>query len=121
MATTKTLTEVIAEKIQAELHPLVHHEIINESSGHSVPKGSETHFKLVLVSNKFTGLNPVQRHRLVYSLLKPEMRSTPEDNQNYHKIHALSIVAKTEAEWEKEKGSIDLTSPRCLGGSKHDK
>lgn len=29
-------------------------EIINESYMHNVPKGSETHFKVIVVSDKFT-------------------------------------------------------------------
>jgi stress-induced morphogen len=115
---SNSVTDKILEKCQESFEPLVYHEIINESSSHSVPKGSETHFKVILVSNKFTGLIPVQRHRLVYNLLKPEMRVLPEDNSNYHKIHALSIIAKTEDEWAKEKETIDKTSPKCLGGSK---
>lgn len=31
--------------------------VINESHMHNVPKGAETHFKVVVVSNKFEGLS----------------------------------------------------------------
>lgn len=108
-------------KSTTELSPVQFIEVINESSGHSVPKGSETHFKVIVVSNKFQGLLPIQRHRVVYNILKPEMRndSIPEDRTNFHKIHALSIIAKTESEWEQEKDRLlSLSSPQCRGGGK---
>ena len=33
---------------------------------HNVPKNSETHFRLVIVSDVFDGLSRVKRHQLVY-------------------------------------------------------
>lgn len=33
-----------------------HIDVINESYMHNVPKGAETHFKVVVVSDKFDGL-----------------------------------------------------------------
>lgn len=39
-------------KLEKNLTPF-HLEIINESYMHNVPKGSETHFKVVIVSDKF--------------------------------------------------------------------
>lgn len=33
-----------------------HLDVINESYMHNVPKGAETHFKVVVVSDKFDGL-----------------------------------------------------------------
>ncbi len=41
-------------------------ELTNESHMHSVPPGSESHFKLVLVTDQFEGLRLVQRHQLIY-------------------------------------------------------
>lgn len=35
-------------------------EIINESYMHNVPKGAETHFKVVVVSEQFEGLPLIQ-------------------------------------------------------------
>lgn len=42
----------IREKLEAGLRPL-HCDVINESYMHNVPKNSETHFKVVVVSEKF--------------------------------------------------------------------
>lgn len=48
----KPIESSIKEKLQNALTPS-HMEIINESYMHNVPKGSETHFKVVVVSDKF--------------------------------------------------------------------
>lgn len=74
---------------------------------HSVPPGSETHFKVTVVSDAFHGKTLVGRHRLIYVLLDDEIRGG---------LHALSITSRTPAEW-KENAAV-ATSPPCLGGSK---
>ncbi len=82
-------------------------EVINESSMHSVPKGSETHFKVVVVSDAFEGKGLVERHRLVYDTVGEEMRGG---------VHALTITSRTPAEWQVR--ADVAASPPCLGGSK---
>lgn len=52
---TGIVEETIRSKLSSELDTK-HLEIINESYMHNVPKGAETHFKVVVVSNKFEGL-----------------------------------------------------------------
>lgn len=42
----------IRGKLQSALKPL-HCDVINESYMHSVPKDSETHFKVIVVSEQF--------------------------------------------------------------------
>jgi len=100
------LQQRIEEKLSAGLAPTLL-EVINESSMHSVPVGSETHFKVVIVSDAFQGKALLERHRLVYGVLSDEMRDG---------IHALTITSRTPAEWEKT--SAVAKSPPCLGGSK---
>jgi BolA protein len=73
-----------------------------------VPKGSETHFKVVVVSSRFDGLAPVRRHQLVYGALATEMKSKPG-------IHALAITSRTPAEWDASPEAN--ASPKCLGGN----
>ena len=82
-------------------------EIVNESHMHSVPTGSESHFKVTLVSNVFAGLRLVKRHQEVYRILQPLIGSP---------IHALALHTYTESEWSERDGSPD--SPHCMGGSK---
>ena len=86
-----------------------HLAVLNESHMHSVPKGSETHFKVVVVSSAFEGLAAIKRHRIVNETLAGELAGS---------VHALSINAKTPAQWETDPSVVQ--SPPCAGGSKHD-
>nr|XP_033781071.1 bolA-like protein 1 isoform X2 [Geotrypetes seraphini]XP_033781072.1 bolA-like protein 1 isoform X2 [Geotrypetes seraphini]XP_033781073.1 bolA-like protein 1 isoform X2 [Geotrypetes seraphini]XP_033781074.1 bolA-like protein 1 isoform X2 [Geotrypetes seraphini] len=95
-------------KLTQSLQP-VHLEVHNESHMHAVPKGSETHFRVVVVCEKFSGMSLIQRHRLVNEALQEELAGA---------VHALSILAKTPQQW-KENPSVNQ-SPPCLGGSKYD-
>ena len=99
------MENVIEEKITGRLSP-VFLEVTNESDKHNVPAGSESHFKLLVVSSGFAGRSLVDRHRLIYSLLAQEL-----DGQ----IHALSIQALTPEEWE-QGGKAGKATPPCLGG-----
>ncbi len=104
-----TRAESIRQRLETELSPAFL-DIINESGNHSVPKGSETHFKVVVVSAAFDGKSQLARHRHVYALLEGELKAG---------MHALTVTARTPTEWSTAEGSIPLESPACLGGSKH--
>jgi stress-induced morphogen len=97
----------IVEKLTSALHP-VHLDVVNESHMHSVPPGSETHFKVVVVSPAFESLSLVQRHRAVNEALADELRSG---------VHALTIRALAPSQWPAD-GAASFESPPCLGGSK---
>lgn len=49
------IEKAIREAIVDELQP-IHYEVVNESYMHNVPKGAETHFKVLVVSTKFESL-----------------------------------------------------------------
>ncbi|XP_063824618.1 bolA-like protein DDB_G0274169 [Ostrinia nubilalis] len=95
----------IRSKLQSALEAK-HLDVINESYMHNVPKGAETHFKVVVVSDKFDGLPLIKRHRLVNDLLKEELHTG---------VHALSIIAKTPTQWD-ESDKVVESSPNCRGG-----
>lgn len=97
---------VISQKLTKEFKP-VYLDVINESYMHNVPKGSETHFKVVVVSENFNDKPLIQRHRMVNETLKEELATG---------VHALSIQAKTPGQWESSE-KIVTKSPPCLGGS----
>jgi len=99
--------EVIHDKLVAGFTTSVL-EVIDESGNHSVPVGSESHFKVVIVSEAFAGQSPVGRHRAVNATLADELRAG---------LHALSIAAYTPEQWLARGGQVP-TSPPCLGGSK---
>lgn len=97
------LTNQIKSKISSALTP-IHLEVINESGMHNVPPGSQSHFKLVIVSEIFDGKSLVARHRLVNDLLAEELCNA---------IHALALHTMTPTEWDTKKTAAD--SPKCFG------
>jgi BolA protein len=62
------------------------HDDSAKHAGHEGAKGGGGHFRLSIVSPRFTGCKTMERHRLVYDALGPLMK---------REIHALSIIAKT--------------------------
>ncbi|MDH3325266.1 MAG: BolA/IbaG family iron-sulfur metabolism protein [Gammaproteobacteria bacterium] len=94
----------IETKLQAGLFPEVCN-VINESHMHNVPAGSESHFKVTLVSDAFNGKMLVARHKMIYKLLDDELKND---------IHALALHTYTKNEWDARQSSPD--SPPCLGG-----
>ena len=101
------MQQTIERKLAGALAP-VHLEVINESNQHSVPPGSETHFKVVLVSAAFAGMRSVARHQRVYQVLAEELAGG---------VHALALHTWTPAEWA-ERTAQAPASPACMGGSK---
>ncbi|MBN3282897.1 BOLA1 protein, partial [Polyodon spathula] len=104
----RPVESTIRAKLSRALVP-THLEVQNESHLHAVPAGSESHFRVVVVSRCFDGLPLVQRHRLVNEALREELASS---------VHALSIQAKTPEQWSSDPSLAK--SPPCMGGSKHD-
>ena len=102
-----TIEAQITQKINLSMQP-VHLEVTNESYMHNVPKGSESHFKLLVVAQDFQSQNRVQRHRAINALLAEELQGP---------IHALSMHLFSPEEWETSK-KHDWASPKCHGGSK---
>nr|XP_014284712.1 bolA-like protein DDB_G0274169 isoform X1 [Halyomorpha halys] len=101
----RPLESAIRSKLLDKLGP-THLEVINESYMHNVPASAETHFKVVVVSDKFENVPLIQRHRLVNEILDHELKNG---------IHALSIMAKTPIQWEKSDKTV-APSPNCRGG-----
>ncbi len=101
--------QAIEEKL-AEAFAPDYLEVINESHKHNVPAGSESHFKVVMVTITFEGKRKVARHQQVYAVLSDEI-SGP--------VHALALHTYTEDEWRERHGQAPM-SPPCLGGAKSD-
>lgn len=95
----------IEQKLQAEFHPQ-YIEVVNESGNHNVPPGSESHFKVTLVSDRFEGEKLIGRHRMVNTTLKAELGT----------IHALALHTFTPEEWTARGQAPE--SPQCMGGGK---
>ena len=101
------IESTIVEKLNKAFEPIIHLEVLNESYMHNVPKGSETHFKVVVASDKFEGKSLVARHRAVNDILSEELSTG---------VHALSIVAKTGTQWSAMCDKPVEPSPKCRGG-----
>lgn len=99
----------ISAKLASQFAP-EHLEVINESHQHSVPAGSESHFKVVIVSAQFAQQRLIARHQSIYRLLAEELAGP---------VHALALHTYTPEEWQARQGSAPA-SPTCMGGSKHD-
>ncbi len=97
----------IIDELTQSFQPL-HLQVVNESHGHSVAPGSETHFKVTLVSEAFEGCRSVKRHQMVYACLAEALQNG---------VHALALHTFTSQEWQ-DKGETAVPSPACLGGSK---
>ncbi len=102
-----TIQATIEAKLNERLHPL-HLEVVNESHMHSVPAGSESHFKVLVVSEQFAGKNLLARHRLINEILAEQLAG---------QVHALALHPLTPDEWF-DKGGRAPDSPPCHGGSK---
>ncbi len=85
-----------------------HLAIENESHLHNVAPGSESHFKVTIVSEDFCELMLIKRHRLVNKALQQELQN----------IHALALHTMTPDEWVIRAGKV-ADSPRCRGGGKN--
>lgn len=77
--------------------------IENESHLHGFSRGEDSHFKVLIVSEEFEGLNRVERHQKVNQELKEEFDRG---------LHALTLRALTPSEFEKMSPS-DFKSPEC--------
>ena len=101
-----SIKQRIEAKIRSVLQPQ-HFEVENESGNHAVPPGSETHFKVLIVSAAFLGKSLLDRHRMIYALVEEERASG---------VHALALHTYTPEEWLAYQPN--RKSPPCLGGTK---
>lgn len=101
-----TVEETLTGKFIAEFSP-VHFELDNESYKHNVPKGSESHFKAVIVSDAFSDMPRIRRHQAAYAVAADELAGD---------VHALALHTFTPAEWEARQQKAEA-SPNCKGGT----
>lgn len=100
----------IAQQIEQLVKAGIHCDefyLENESHMHG-GSATESHYKVIAVSDDFVGKRAVQRHQSVYKIVA-ELMNNP--------IHALALHLFSVEEWE-VKADKQLLSPQCLGGSK---
>lgn len=105
MLVQQQIQQTLEQQFQPELL-----DVANESHMHSVPPNSETHFKVVIVTEAFDGMRKVGRHQRIYAALAEQLAGP---------VHALALHTYTPREWsERQQSAPD--SPDCLGGSKRE-
>lgn len=97
--------KLIQSKLEEALAPQ-HLEVINESAMHNVPPGSESHFRILVVSEAFDSLSRIKRHQRIYEILAREMKES---------VHALALQAFTPQEWTEQEPPL-ASSPPCERG-----
>ncbi|WNO07518.1 BolA family protein [Teredinibacter sp. KSP-S5-2] len=100
MSRKQRITDLLTSEFKSS-----HLEVLDESHGHSVPKGAESHFKVVMVCESFQNMSKVKRHQTLYKLMDSEFAAG---------LHALSLHLYTAEEWQGQAPA----SPPCAGGSK---
>ncbi len=103
MSIQSTIEEKLASEFSAD-----HLQVENESHMHNVAPGSESHFKVTIVSALFNDQMLIKRHRMVNKTLQQELQQ----------IHALALHTLTPQEWELRSGKV-ADSPKCRGGGKN--
>ncbi|HER34198.1 MAG: BolA family transcriptional regulator [Halothiobacillaceae bacterium] len=83
-----------------------HLELTDESDQHAGTR-VESHFRVVVVSDRFEGQTLIKRHRLTQDPLKPAFAEG---------LHALALHTYTPDEWA-ERGDAPA-SPPCEGGDR---
>ncbi len=84
------IEQVLAKNIKADFL-----EVVDESASHY--EANDSHFKITVVSDQFTGLSIIKRHKLIMSLLK--------SNSIMDKIHAVNIETRTVEEIQRQSKS----------------
>ena len=97
-----TRAQWIEETLRTELAPS-HLEITDESGQHAGER-VESHFRVVVVSDRFEGQMLIKRHRLTQDPLKPAFEQG---------LHALALHTYTPAEWAERQDAP--ASPPCRG------
>ena len=80
-------------------------KIDNDSKRHAGP-ATDTHFRLVVVSEAFEGHHRVARQRMVFACLAEELDGP---------VHALQMKCLTEQEYAAAEGEVTLKAPPCAG------
>ncbi|WP_028117675.1 BolA family protein [Ferrimonas senticii] len=96
-----SMQQIITDKVTAGLSPS-HLEVINESHMHRGP-ATDSHYKLIVVSDLFGGERLLARHRRINGLLAAELAG---------ELHALALHTYTPEEWAEQGGAP--RTPSCV-------
>lgn len=87
-----SVAATITQLLETAIAPMIL-EVVDDSAKHAghagARPGGQSHFSVMIVSDKFEGKPRVARHRMVYDALNPLFGEG---------LHALAITAKTPSE-----------------------
>lgn len=92
------LEDQIKKRVTQHLHPHLL-EVLDESAMHG---SSNSHYRLLVVSDLFVDMSSIQRHRKVYEAIGQDILG---------QIHAFSQQTYTIEEWNQS--GIQTSSPPC--------
>ncbi|MDG7056227.1 MAG: BolA family transcriptional regulator [Wolbachia endosymbiont of Meromenopon meropis] len=104
-----SITKVIEKKIRCTID-VIDINIVDESFRHkshhysSLSSKSLSHVKLVLISDNFVEMNVLERHKLIYKLLKDEIKQ----------LHAISLQLYTQNEYNLKKINNNIKRERRI-------
>ncbi|MEC4734747.1 MAG: BolA family transcriptional regulator [Wolbachia endosymbiont of Halictus tumulorum] len=87
------IIKTMEEKLRGSIG-IIGINVIDESAKHAdhyfaSSSTLPSHIKLVLISNDFSGMSSLKRHKLIYELLKSEIE----------RVHAISLNLYTQSEY----------------------
>ena len=94
----------LREALRTAFPEATHLQVTNESAAHAVPKGSETHFRILIACPQFGSLSRLARHRLVQQAIAVPAARTK----------AITLRPVTPEELARGEGQD--ASPNCRGG-----
>ncbi|QIZ75597.1 BolA family protein [Ferrimonas lipolytica] len=97
MSMKQTITEKVTEALAT-----THLDVINESHMHRGP-AQDSHYKLIVVSDRFEGERLLARHRRINAILANELSG---------ELHALALHTYTPTEWAEQQGAP--RTPSCV-------
>lgn len=95
------MQQQIEQKLINAFDP-IHLEVIDESHEHKMPRGSQTHFSAVVVSEYFMGKTRIERHKKVYRALLQELDGL---------IKAFTVLTYDPRQWQGKECSLPLPPP----------
>ena len=104
------IQDSIRSKIEKAFAPLVHLELENESHQHASGPHAETHFKLILASEAFEGMDRVSRQRKIMDNGHHRRALLRDPSQQIHDDELMALI--------KGRRGLICDQHRCFGGQR---
>ncbi|WP_422667366.1 BolA family protein [Buchnera aphidicola] len=79
-------------------------DIFDNSASHNYSKNNLTHLTIIIISDAFININLIDRHRIIFNILKKEIK---------YKIYSITLYTYTIIEWKNKKNK-KINFSKCL-------